>query len=76
MWAKKEQFTINVSNKKILQGLLSEIKISEDKQYQVLKTIDKLERLGFEGVEQLLKEGQRWFRRQKGVNYLIIKLVK
>ena len=56
---KKEQFTINVSNKKILQGLLSEIKIPEDKQYQVLKTIDKLERLGFEGVEQLLKEGRK-----------------
>jgi histidyl-tRNA synthetase len=56
---KKEQFTINVSNKKILQGLLSEIKIPEDKQYQVLKTIDKLERLGLEGVEQLLKEGRK-----------------
>ena len=55
----KKQFTINVSNKKILQGLLSEIKIPEDKQYQVLKTIDKLERLGFEGVEQLLKEGRK-----------------
>ncbi len=55
---KNEQFTINVSNKKILQGLLSEIKIQQDKQYQVLKTIDKLERLGFEGVEQLLKEGR------------------
>jgi len=55
----KNQFTINVSNKKILQGLLSEIKIPEDKQYQVLKTIDKLERLGLEGVEQLLKEGRK-----------------
>ena len=56
---KKEQFTINVSNKKILQGLLSEIKIPEDKQYQVLKTVDKLERLGFQGIEQLLKEGRK-----------------
>ena len=54
----KDQFTINVSNKKILQGLLTELKIGEDKQYQVLKSIDKLDRLGFEGVEQLLKEGR------------------
>ena len=54
----KNQFTINISNKKILQGLLTELKIAEDKQYEVLKSIDKLDRLGFEGVEQLLKEGR------------------
>ena len=55
---KKEQFVINVSNKKILQGLLREIKIPDEKQYQVLKTIDKLDRLGFESVEKLLKDGR------------------
>lgn len=55
---KKDQFSVNVSNKKILQGLLAELKIAENKQYQVLKSIDKLDRLGFEGVEQLLKEGR------------------
>ncbi|WP_440677438.1 histidine--tRNA ligase [Candidatus Pelagibacter sp. HIMB1587] len=54
----KEQFTINVSNKKILQGLINELKIEEDIQYKVLKSIDKLDRLGVKGVEELLKQGR------------------
>ena len=40
-----KQFTINVSNKKILQGLINDLKIEENKQYKVLKSIDKLDRL-------------------------------
>ena len=55
----KEQFTINVSNKKILQGLINELKIEEDRQYKVLKSIDKLDRLGTKGVEELLKQGRK-----------------
>ena len=55
----KKQFTINVSNKKILQGLINELKIEEDKQYKVLKSIDKLDRLGTKGVEELLKQGRK-----------------
>ena len=55
----KDQFTINVSNKKILQGLINELKIEEDKQYKVLKSIDKLDRLGTKGVEELLKQGKK-----------------
>ena len=55
----KDQFTINVSNKKILQGLINELKIEEDKQYKVLKSIDKLDRLGTKGVEELLKQGRK-----------------
>jgi len=54
-----DQFTINVSNKKILQGLINELKIKEDKQYRVLKSIDKLDRLGTNGVEELLKKGRK-----------------
>ena len=55
----KDQFTINVSNKKILQGLINELKIEEDRQYKVLKSIDKLDRLGTKGVEELLKQGRK-----------------
>tara|TARA_Y100000996_G_scaffold291470_1_gene230402 strand:+ start:20 stop:1024 length:1005 start_codon:yes stop_codon:yes gene_type:complete len=55
----KEQFIINISNKKILQGLLSEIKVEEQKQYKVLKSIDKLDRIGLDGVSELLKEGRK-----------------
>ena len=55
----KNQFTINVSNKKILQGLINELKIEEDRQYNVLKSVDKLDRLGIKGVEELLKQGRK-----------------
>ncbi len=55
----KDQFTINVSNKKILLGLINELKIEEDRQYKVLKSIDKLDRLGTKGVEELLKQGRK-----------------
>ena len=55
----KNQFTINVSNKKILQGLINELKIKEDRQYNVLKSVDKLDRLGIKGVEELLKQGRK-----------------
>ena len=39
----KDQFTINVSNRKIVQGLIDELKISEEKQIKVIRAIDKLE---------------------------------
>ena len=55
----KKQFTINISNKKILQGLLAELKVEEQKQYRVLKSIDKLDRIGPNGVGELLKEGRK-----------------
>ena len=55
----KKQFIINISNKKILQGLLVELKVEEQKQYRVLKSIDKLDRIGTNGVGELLKEGRK-----------------
>ena len=38
----KNQFTINISNRKILQVLIDDLKISEDKQLKVIRAIDKL----------------------------------
>ena len=55
----KNQFVINISNKKILQGLLAELKIEEKKQYRVLKSIDKLDRIGLNGVSDLLNDGRK-----------------
>ena len=54
----KEQFTINVSNRKIVQGLINELNISEEKQLKVIRAIDKLDKPGFglAGVEALLKK--------------------
>ena len=58
---KKNQFIINVSNRKIVQGLIEELKISNDKQIKVMRAIDKLDKSGFglKGVEDLLKKERK-----------------
>ncbi len=58
---KKNQFTINISNRKIVQGLIDDLKISEDKQIKVIRAIDKLDKPGFglKGVEDLLKKERK-----------------
>ena len=57
----KEQFTINVSNRKIVQGLINELNISDEKQLKVIRAIDKLDKPGFglTGVEALLKKERK-----------------
>ncbi len=57
----KDQFKINVSNRKIVQGLIDELKISEEKQVKVIRAIDKLDKPGFglKGVEDLLKKERK-----------------
>ena len=58
---KKDQFIINISNRKIVQGLIEELKISDDKQIKVMRAIDKLDKpgFGFSGVEDLLKKERK-----------------
>ena len=58
---KKDQFVINVSNRKIVQGLIEELKISNDKQIKVMRAIDKLDKPGFglKGVEDLLNKERK-----------------
>jgi len=58
---KKDQFTINVSNRKVVQGLLDDLKISEEKQIKVIRAIDKLDKPGFglKGVEDLLRKKRK-----------------
>ena len=57
----KDQFIINISNRKIVQGLINDLKISEDKQIKVIRAIDKLDKPGFglKGVEDLLKKERK-----------------
>ena len=73
----KDQFTINVSNRKIVQGLIDELKISEEKQIKVIRAIDKLDKPGFglKGVEDLLKKERKDQSGAitKGADYLMIK---
>ena len=58
---KKDQFIINISNRKIVQGLIDDLKISEDKKLKVIRAIDKLDKPGFglKGVEDLLKKERK-----------------
>ena len=58
---KKDQFIINVSNRKIIQGLIQDLKIPEEKQVKVMRAIDKLDKPGFglKGVEDLLKKERK-----------------
>ena len=58
---KKDQFIINVSNRKIVQGLIDELNISSEKQLKVIRAIDKLDKPGFglAGVEALLKKERK-----------------
>ncbi len=58
---KKDQFIINVSNRKIVQGLIEDLNISEEKQIKVMRAIDKLDKPGFglKGVEDLLKKERK-----------------
>ena len=54
---KKNQFIINVSNRKIIQGIINDLNIPEEKQIKVMRAIDKLDKSGFgiKGVEDLLR---------------------
>ena len=55
---KKNQFVLNISNRKIIKGFIEELKISEEKQIKVMRAIDKLDKPGFglKGVTDLLKK--------------------
>jgi histidyl-tRNA synthetase len=56
------QYVVNVSNRKLLDGLLAHIGVDlEDTQKRlgVLRAVDKLDRLGPEGVELLLGSGRK-----------------
>ena len=54
---KKEQFVVSISNRKIVKGLIEDLKISDEKQVKVMRAIDKLDKpdFGLKGVEDLLK---------------------
>ena len=56
---KKNQFSVNVSNRKIVQGLISDLKITDGQELKVIRAIDKLERIGLKGVEDLLKKERK-----------------
>ncbi len=54
------QYVIRVNNRKVLDGVMEEIGVADEQQrLAVLRAIDKLDRLGIEGVRELLGPGRR-----------------
>ncbi|MHA7884136.1 histidine--tRNA ligase [Nitratireductor rhodophyticola] len=53
-------YVIRVNNRKVLDGVMEAIGVSDDAQkLTVLRAIDKLDKIGTEGVRQLLGEGRK-----------------
>jgi len=54
-------YVVKVNNRKILDGVMESIGIGDDpaQKLTVLRAIDKLDRLGVDGVKQLLGEGRK-----------------
>lgn len=57
------QYVVKVNNRKVLDGLLESLGLSGEanagKRLTVLRAIDKLDRLGYDGVSALLGEGRK-----------------
>ena len=54
------QYVIKVNSRKVLDGVMEAIGVTDERQkLTILRAIDKLDRLGIEGVRQLLGNG-RW----------------
>src|SRR5213082_3212779 len=53
-------YVVKVNNRKVLDGVLESLGITDDAQWlTVMRAIDKLDRLGISGVQQLLGEGRK-----------------
>jgi histidyl-tRNA synthetase len=59
----KGQYVVKVNNRKVLDGVMELVGLGGDenggKRLTVLRAFDKLDRLGLEGVKQLLGEGRK-----------------
>src|ERR1700750_3011353 len=53
-------YVVKVNNRKVLDGVLEAIGLADDAQWlTVMRAIDKLDRLGIAGVQQLLGDGRK-----------------
>lgn len=54
------EYVVKVNNRKILDGVMEAIGVNDEKKkLTILRAIDKLDRLGIEGVKQLLGDGRK-----------------
>lgn len=56
---KRGDYVVKVNNRKVLDGVMDAAEIAENKRLAVLRAIDKLDRLGVDGVTQLLGKGRK-----------------
>ena len=55
-----DEFRIKISNRKLSKGLLEDLKIQDQSQQSItLRAIDKLDRVGIDGVKLLLGKGRK-----------------
>jgi histidyl-tRNA synthetase len=53
-------YVVKVNNRKVLDGVRDALGIADDGRWlTVMRAVDKLDRLGIEGVKQLLREGRK-----------------
>ncbi len=52
-------YVVKVNNRKVLDGIMDAAEIAGDKHLAVLRAIDKLDRLGIDGVRMLLGKGRK-----------------
>ncbi len=55
----KGQYVIKVNNRKVLDGVMDAAGVRPEQRLTVLRAVDKLDRLGREGVELLLGKGRK-----------------
>ncbi|MGL4592932.1 MAG: histidine--tRNA ligase, partial [Aestuariivirga sp.] len=55
---KRGQYVVRINSRKILDGIKSVIGITDEKWLTILRAIDKLDRLGVDGVSQLMGKGR------------------
>jgi len=56
---KRGDYVVKVNNRKVLDGVMDGAQIAPEKRLTVLRAIDKLDRLGLEGVVELLGKGRK-----------------
>jgi len=56
---KRGDYVVKVNNRKILDAAMDALKISADKHLTTMRAIDKLDRLGIDGVRMLLGKGRK-----------------
>src|SRR6202012_5624396 len=56
---KRGEYMVKINSRKLLAGVLEEAKVDSSKRGTVLRAIDKLDRLGVEGVIALLGQGRK-----------------